>query len=135
MKLNVNEGNYETRDNITEKIITSYKYGSHVYGSHSEHSDYDYIVVVESDDPNLNYSVNWKGVDYTVYGEQKFIKLIEEHQVSVLECIFQKGDNEPYLKYFKLDTEKLRRSFSAVSSLEMEKFVLDLKVCIIRLGF
>jgi hypothetical protein len=104
---------YEVRDNVDERILKTYKYGSRVYGCHTEQSDYDYIIVVESDE-DLYYSVNMTNTNMTVYSESLFIEKIKEHHISVLECIFQ-DRNDPYLKHFELDKAQLRRSISAVS--------------------
>lgn len=104
---------YETRDNVDERIIKTYDYGSRVYGTATEKSDYDYIIVVESD-KDLYYSVSKPNVHLTVYSESRFIKEIENHHISVLECIFQEND-DPYRKYFKLNKSQLRRSISATA--------------------
>lgn len=106
---------YETRETIAETILKVYSYGSRVYGCNTEDSDYDFIVIVDSEDENLYYSVEGNNNNFTVYSEKHFIKLIKLHKVHILECIFQ-SDNDPYLKYFELNLENLRRSFSAVSS-------------------
>ena len=113
--MNLQTQKFETRKSIDEKFIRAYKYGSRVYGCHTEESDYDWIAVVESDDPNLYYSVEFTNTNFTVYSEQNFIKKIQEHHISALECIFQKED-DPFVKYFELDTEKLRRAISSVAS-------------------
>lgn len=117
---------YVTKDRIEETILKTYRYGSRVYGCATEESDYDFIYVVESDDDNLEYSVDFKGFNATVYSEQKFIKRIKDHEVNALECIFQDEDDK-YLKYFKLDKEKLRRKFSAVASNSFVKCKKKLK--------
>lgn len=106
---------YEVRDLIEEPILKGYPYGSYVYGCASTKSDLDYIVVVDSEDENLYYSVNTENFDFTVYSEKRFIERIEEHHISVMECIFQKP-NDPYRKYFKLNSDKLRREISSVAS-------------------
>lgn len=108
--------NYETRNQIDEDIIKAYVYGSHVYGCANANSDLDYIVIVESEDDELYYSVNEEDVNYTVYSEAKFIKRIKEHHISALECIFQRPEQDPYIKYFNLNLETLRREFSGVTS-------------------
>jgi len=104
---------YETRNNIDEPILKTYQYGSRVYGCHTSESDFDFIVVVESD-KDLYYSVNYTDTNFTIYSESMFIKRIQEHHISALECIFQ-DPSDPYRKYFKLDKSKLRRSISAVT--------------------
>jgi predicted nucleotidyltransferase len=105
---------YETRQNIDEKILKVYNYGSRVYGCNTENSDYDFIIIVESD-KDLYYTVEKVNCNITVYSESMFIKRIKEHNISVLECIFQ-FKNDPYLEHFNLNKERLRRSISGVSS-------------------
>lgn len=105
---------HETRTDIDEPIIKVYNYGSSVYGCTTEKSDSDFIVVVDSKE-DLYYSINNEEGDFTVYSESLFIKRIEEHHISAMECIFQ-HPSDPFVKYFKLDSEKLRREISAVSS-------------------
>lgn len=106
---------YETRTEIDEPILKVYSYGSTVYGCTTSKSDSDFIVVVESKDNDLYYSVNEENANYTVYSEQRFIQRIREHHISAMECIFQ-STNDPYVKYFKLNTELLRREISSVAS-------------------
>jgi hypothetical protein len=106
---------YETRKKIREPIIKIYNYGSRVYGCNTDKSDYDYIVVVESYNDDLYYSVNTGDKNYTVYSEQMFIKQIKKHHISVLECIFQNA-NDTYRRYFELNLSQLRHSISSVSS-------------------
>ncbi len=105
---------YETRKCVTEPVARTYRYGSRVYGCHKENADFDYIVVVKSH-KELHYSVQFTGTDITVYSEPMFIKKIKEHEISVLECIFQ-NENDPYAKHFELDLPTLRRAISAKSS-------------------
>ena len=104
---------YETRNTIDEEVIKAYTYGSRVYNCATDKSDWDYIILVESDNENLKYSVEKDMFNFTVYSEQNFIKEIKNHNISVLECIFQ---NDTYLQHFKLDSEKLRRAISSVAS-------------------
>lgn len=123
---------YETRSQIDEKIIASYQYGSRVYGCNTKDSDYDFIVVVDSD-KDLHYSVNLTNNNFTVYSESVFIKKIQEHEISVLECIFQ-TNHDPYQLYFTLDKSKLRRSISAISSNSFVKCGKKLKQGDIYIG-
>lgn len=110
----MNKNEFQTRTQIDEDILKVYPYGSIVYGCSTKNSDSDYIVVVDSDE-HLYYSVREDEADYTVYSKPTFIEKIQEHHISALECIFQK-DDDPFLKYFKYDAEKLRRNISAISS-------------------
>lgn len=106
---------FDTRTQIDEPILKVYQYGSIVYGSHTPDSDSDYIVVVDSDEPLLYYSVREDDSDYTIYSPSYFIKKIKEHNISILECIFQSED-DPFVKHFTYNPENLRRSISAISS-------------------
>lgn len=119
------EAKYETRKNVDESIIKAYKYGSRVYGCNTETSDYDYVIIVESD-KDLYYSVTLPNLNMTVYSESEFIKRIKDHHITALECIFQEK-NDPYQKYFELDKSKLRRSVSATSSNSFVKCKKKLK--------
>lgn len=123
---------YDEREKVEHKIIKLYEYGSTVYGTANKDSDIDYIAVVESDE-DLLYGVRNDYCDYTVYSESMFIKAIKDHKASVLECIFQ-HENDEYRKYFKLDTEKLRREFSAIASNSYVKCKKKLKDGDIMIG-
>lgn len=99
-------------------ILNVYMYGSRVYGTHSEKSDYDYIMVTSSiiTDGVTQFFKN--NVNVTIYNQHEFAKLIIEHEISILECLFLPSD----MKYetidfeFKLDRNKLRESISAKAS-------------------
>lgn len=123
---------YETKKTITEKVLKYYSYGSRVYGCHTESSDYDFIVVVESDE-DLYYSVEQGNMNMTVYSESMFIKRIKEHHISVLECIFQ-SEHDPYLKHFELDKSILRQSISSVAGNSFGKCGKKLKQGDIYIG-
>lgn len=106
-------GVFEKKDSIQEKVIKKYKYGSTVYGTATDNSDEDYVVVVEDCDVS-KYNVTGD-IDYTVYRKDEFIRMIKLHHITVLECIFQDEDDE-FQKYFKLNTDTLRREISGVCS-------------------
>lgn len=105
---------YEFRTEIKERILHTYEYGSRVYGTNTKDSDYDFQIIIDSDE-DIQYNVKYPNCDFIVYSEPLFIKKIKEHHIDVLECIFQKK-NDPYLQFFKLDKSKLRRAISSVSS-------------------
>ena len=116
---------YEFRDSVSGTIKKVYKYGSRVYGTSSEDSDFDFIFIVESDE-DVYYRVDKKNTNITVYSESVFIDKIQSHEISVLECIFQ-DEGDPYLKYFKLDKPRLRKSISAIASNSYGKFKKKMK--------
>lgn len=100
-----------THPEIKEEILYSFQYGSKVYGTNTENSDDDFIVVVKSEE-ELEYGVHNDEENITVYSEKTFKRLIEEHDIAVLECIFSKETDF----VFQLNLEKLRRSISSVAS-------------------
>lgn len=96
---------------IKEEIVSVFPFGSKVYGTITEQSDDDYVVVVKGD-KELDYGIHTESVNIHVYSEASFQKLLEAHDIVALECIFSK-ENE---YEFTLDLEKLRRSVSSVAS-------------------
>lgn len=107
---------YEEKDTIKEPILKVYLLGSRLYNIHHKDSDFDFIVVVDSEDENLMYDVKKERSDYHIYSEKAFIKKIKEHDIQVLEAIFSEYDLNKYMSYFELDKELLRKQISAVSS-------------------
>lgn len=102
-----------------ENIIAIYQYGSFVYGTNHEKSDKDIIVVLN----DINESVGEidslkKEYDVNIYSKNDFEKMIKDHEISVLECLFL--EDKFILKYhqwdFNLDLPTLRNSVSQKSS-------------------
>lgn len=96
---------------IKEPILHCFRYGSKVYGNNTEQSDDDYIVVVEGEE-EVEYGIHEGNENITVYSDGTFKRLIQEHDIAALECIFSNETN--YL--FELNLSQLRRSISAVAS-------------------
>lgn len=100
-------------------IIAIYQYGSYVYGTNSEKSDKDLIVVLEEVNKSHDI-VNQlrKDYDVNIYSKIEFEKLIKDHEISALECLFL--EDKFILKYqqweFNLDVPQLRNSISQKSS-------------------
>lgn len=101
-------------------VLNIYTYGSVVYKNINDNSDEDYIVVVKNnsiDFPKTEFNITPQ-IDITVYTEAEFQRLIDEHEISVLECLWLSD----HLKYeevtfgFKLNKAKLRESISAKCS-------------------
>lgn len=114
-------------------VISIFPYGSRVYGTNSNNSDYDYIAVFRDgtvkNEFSLEKSGKWTGdiscvhKDYLnnihTYNYSSFVKLIEKHKISALECIFLPEDKIlcNRKKYqFKLDLGILRSSISEKAS-------------------
>lgn len=102
-----------------DNIIAIYQYGSYVYGTNSEKSDKDSIVVLEDTEKSKEFIEELKKeYDVNVYSRKDFERMIYEHEISALECLFLK--DEFILKYhqwdFSLDLPTLRNSVSQKSS-------------------
>ena len=98
-------------EQIKEEILYIFPFGSKVYGTLSNRSDDDFIVVVKSN-MDLKYGIHNDNVNIHVYSDKTFRDLINKHDIAALECIFS---NETGYK-FNLNLEQLRRSISAVAS-------------------
>lgn len=100
-----------------------YCYGSIVYGTSDKESDIDLIFVVEDNDLKEclfaeRYPCWPHNEDRQHYSISQFKQMIKDHDPCALECLFLPDDckYEEYKFDFKLDIEKLRRSFSQKSS-------------------
>lgn len=114
-------------DNIFEKLneltIVIYDYGSFVYGTNDEKSDFDYICVTKNNNlfDGNEFQIKADGCDYTFIKENSFIDDIKNHKIYSLECIFSdekfiSGDNSRFLCQFDYDENKLRASISSICS-------------------
>jgi len=101
------------------EVINLYLYGSRVYGTASNDSDWDFIVVCKDD--ITGKQIKHKLYDITFYQEEDFVEKIEVHEISVLECLFLDESqmwikNKSYRSYFNLNKSKLRTSISTKAS-------------------
>jgi len=96
---------------IKEPILHCFQYGSKVYGNNTELSDDDYIVIVQAEE-ELEYGIHEGKENITVYSQKTFERLLKEHDIAAMECIF--SNETPYM--FEVDLAQLRRSISAVAS-------------------
>ena len=99
------------------EIINLYPYGSRVYGTNDEHSDWDYIIVANQTEKKRE--IKTSTINATVYSREQFLEEIENHEISVLECLCLNDEaviiqNEDFP--MKLNLQKLRSSISAKAS-------------------
>lgn len=79
--------------NITEEVLNIYPYGSRVYGTHSEQSDYDYIIVTKGSMLNSGafrqnaISSADKMIQGVLYSRGGFIDAINNYEIGALECL------------------------------------------------
>ena len=102
-----------------------FPYGSCVYNTNDEYSDVDLILVGEGE-----IIINGK-CDCQYYSKEEFQELIDQHEISALECIFQGIEHE---FTFNLDLEVLRRSISAKASNSWVKAKKKINQGDIRIG-
>lgn len=92
-----------------------YPYGSRVYGTFNNNSDYDYICIGNQPEEWQNGLIN-----VHVYTFEHFQQMINEHHISALECLFLsekliiKQSNNKF--DFKLNLQDLRHSISKKAS-------------------
>lgn len=109
--------------NLDYKIVDVQHYGSTVYGTRTEKSDIDIIVVCDSqedlyviyqskDYPELaDYPTD---IDLHVISVRSFQELLDEHDIMALETYYQMYEDGKELFKFTLDLDTLRRKISAV---------------------
>lgn len=112
---------------LMQNVVTMFYYGSTVYGTLTDSSDTD-IVVIVNDDINLSEFTNgiWEyhldNIDYQFINKSRFIEMVKAHHIIALEmfslpesCIL-KGSVKEYKRYFTLDKWKLRQVISGIAS-------------------
>lgn len=99
-------------------VSNVYLYGSRVYGTARKDSDYDFIIVVEDRLENGSIQLMNDMVNITIYDLNMFQQLLNDHEISILECIFLPDDKKIEKRHFEfnLDLKKLRKSLSKKSS-------------------
>lgn len=117
-------------------VLSIYVYGSRVYGTASESSDwgnqfclfnfYEDFITVISEDREQEQRPGKDGNDITVFGEKQFQLSLVNHQQNALECMFLPKDKillEKRIFQVKLDLLVLRHSFS---KLVLSAFLISL---------
>eukprot|EP01087_Luapelamoeba_hula_P002581 TRINITY_DN12247_c0_g1_i1.p1 TRINITY_DN12247_c0_g1~~TRINITY_DN12247_c0_g1_i1.p1 ORF type:complete len:222 (-),score=22.37 TRINITY_DN12247_c0_g1_i1:67-732(-) len=100
-------------------VIAIYLYGSRVYGTETERSDWDYIVVLHNG-PNPEETIQGVAADAdaTIMHVDRYQQLLNQHSMNMLECLFLPRDKillerQDFRKTWMLDAAQLRRSVSA----------------------
>lgn len=104
----------------TPNIVAEVNYGSIVYGTNDEHSDTDIICIVNHIQ-TLTDPVKLNNIDFKVINNKDFQILLDEHDISAIECYFL--SQEHILRgsvqdnfTFTVNLGKLRNAFSQKSS-------------------
>ena len=109
------------------KIYNVYSYGSRVYQTASFDSDYDFLVVCETEKENVELRFKegiqignlFNEVNIHLFSIKGFQQLIEEHKINFLESYFLPEAyklKEEHQFSFELDLPKLRKEISSKSS-------------------
>lgn len=124
--------NYEKVQKVSNRLamvipnfsaIGIFEYGSSVYG-YKAADDLDLIVVSEGSFGKQQISYPDINVDVTVYDQATFEVMVQQHEISVLECLFLPKKHihamhpamERIINNFKVDKATLRSSISKKSS-------------------
>lgn len=102
-----------------EDLLSVFPYGSRVYGTANENSDYDFIVVSRDGSAKNDFAVTQENLSCHFYDETSFQEQLSKHKISALECFFlPPGKLELNKKnfIFKLNLETLRSSISEKAS-------------------
>lgn len=105
----------------SKPYLSIFLYGSRVYGTAKENSDKDFILIKE-DGEKEQYSHQMLfdvPYEWTVYSIADFQKLLDDHEISALECYFLPEEfrlKDNAIFSFTLDKAKLRHSLSKKSS-------------------
>lgn len=75
--------------NLKEEVVQAiYLYGSRVYGTATEKSDWDYLVIVKYEHEETTVKGKDEQCDATIVGEKQFCAQLEEHNIKSLECLW-----------------------------------------------
>lgn len=104
---------------LDKEVLNVYPFGSQIYKTNSEESDYDFVVIVNKDVREYSLSSPNHKLNIHLYSPNGFIDQLQQHKIVALECFFL--PQELLLKNklqfpFLLNKEKLRSSISEKSS-------------------
>lgn len=94
-----------------DKIVNIYPFGSRVYGTESEKSDYDFWVICKNNIYSNLFAEKRENISIHLYDENTFLEFLNQNKIPALECIYL--PKELLLKYtksfkFKSDIAKVR---------------------------
>lgn len=106
---------------LDDDVLNIYVHGSHVYGTATEHSDIDYILVVNDLNKFIEENKQQKigNDDYNFVSKDNWIKQADINSIDFIECHFLPANliiKETFKPDFKLDPIKIRNYFSKHAS-------------------
>lgn len=107
---------FKARYGLRDQDVLIYPYGSRVYGTQSEKSDYDYIAIIpanRSADTGTEFQHN--NINVHMYNRRDFQEQLHRHKIHALETYFLPNGCAKHFQ-FKLNLGILRNELSAKSS-------------------
>ena len=98
----------------TDKILGIYPYGSATYGTFTEKSDYDFVVIADIDEDYIQFESS--EMDIHIVSVKKYKQMLDEHDIMALETHFNPTPIKKFETDFKLNPQQLRRKISATVS-------------------
>ena len=72
---------------IEKKVLNMYHYGSRVYRTNNENSDFDFIIVYEGTDGIQGQLITSGNNSIHYYDEKTFQEAIDKQEIAILECL------------------------------------------------
>lgn len=95
------------------EVLSLYLYGSRVYGTHREDSDYDYVIVTDKEGFTTAQG-DTDDLNVQAYHIDIWKQMLENHDIMAIEC--NSGPYDDLVLPFTLSKTKLRSSISRVAS-------------------
>lgn len=101
--------------NLSNEVLNTYLFGSRVYGNFTEKSDWDFTIILNTSKINQKNTQQYGEFDVNFYSKKEFEQMIKDYKFNAIEAIylpkkFKYIENIDYLKEFKLDKDKLKKS-------------------------
>ena len=97
-----------------DKILGNYPFGSITYGTVTEKSDHDFVVIVDMDIDYIQHESEM--IDAHIMSVHRYKKMLEDHDIMALEVYFNPMPIKKFETEFKLNLPQLRRKISATVS-------------------
>lgn len=91
-------------------------YGSRVYGTHKEDSDYDYMAIVKDGEAETGSEYRHHDINIHIYTRSDYQSQLNDHKIHTLEGYFLPDGIVAGMFKFKLDPVKLRHELSEKAS-------------------
>ena len=97
-----------------ENILGIYPFGSITYGTVTERSDHDFVVIADMDVDYIQHESEM--IDVHIMSLRRYKKMLAEHDIMALEVYFNPMPIKKVDTEFELNLPQLRRKISAVVS-------------------